>query len=104
MTRLALGAKCGTPGSPPITAGFVSAASACGPSNEARAATPVAAAALPKKWRRVVCARNSLSGDIGLFLRDRFVETEQHAAESRPGGELGEIQLFIAARGADADE
>src|SRR5436305_1364309 len=85
MTRLALGAKCGTPGSPSASdtppadeaADGVSDAAARdekseGFSSEASAAVPIPAAARPKSWRRVRASWCWRRGSIGVPVRLQF--------------------------------
>ena len=52
MTRFALGAKCGSPGRPPVAAG-VGGREAVLRSSDASAAVPMPVLRAPKKWRRV---------------------------------------------------
>src|SRR5262245_43958219 len=76
MTRLAVGVKCGTPGSPPFSSAR---------SRDDRAAMPKPLADLPKKYRRVISV-----------LGERRIHVEQHARDRGARGELVRIKLLVA--------
>src|SRR5260370_20652671 len=91
MTRLARGAKCGSPGSPVP-------ARRSEESREARAAAPSPVLVRPKKCRRVSRFFRSSIGSMVLFLRNRLVQIQNHTGHRCVGGQLGPVQSRISRR------
>src|ERR1700722_18433946 len=99
MTRFALGAKCGKPGSPPCTIGAGWFSARASPlSNPARAAMPTPAAPRPKKCRRVMEIKRSRCASIALLLRDGRVEVQDQTRGSRVGRQFARLDMPISRR------
>ena len=88
MTRLAFGAKCGSPGSPPDVgaAPFRVEAAAL-----ASAAMPMPVGVASEEMPRVMCRR--CPGRPSLLLRDRLVEIQNQARDGRVGCQFQRIQV-----------
>ena len=126
MTRLALAAKCGRPGRPPVAGdvvdtGVVTSVPARTPSpssSEPRATAPRPIPERARKSRRLTCcaifrfvhtfASSFVIGKTGslndLFLCDRFVQVEDDAGGRRVGRQLDGSSLGVERALAVADQ
>src|SRR5262245_50949699 len=107
--RLALGAKFGKPGSPPVemSAGCVAGEALSRPSTPKRyaiAAAPTPVAVFPRSARRVMWRRFSLRGFIALFLRDGLVEVQDLQAQCGVRRMFGRVDRLVAFRFADGQQ
>src|SRR5579885_1918383 len=95
MARLALGAKWGSPGRPPVCWALSALAAACWAVSVARAAAPRPRAPRAKKWRRVIRVRWSWVGSIAVLpLGGRLFWLPDHS-----GAERGVWHAALAWRG-----